>query len=340
MARALLAILVLMLAGCGQGDLTGPFAASQVPPSLSVRFYPPEGWTWGFVQTGSNPAQRYGVGSGWRAPRANIVIVPGYGESAEAWFETARGLIGHGYSIWILDRAGQGGSGRFTLPRDLGFVPSFDPDVSGLRSLINVVIKPSPGTPLILITQADGALVALRAVKSGVRVDGIVAGSPTLARSDLSPTAAGGLLGRVGLGRLPSSGWRPWSREYNPGLAQTHDPWRGKVQHAWQLANPDLRMAGPSLGWQAAYRGASRVVLLEAGSVAMPVVMIGNIAPNSSEVGLCKAMATCALIQVPGARQALHLETDRYRQVWLGKVNDVITSQVDAARAREIAPRP
>ena len=341
MVRALaVAALLLLLAACGRGDLMGPFAETQAPPALSPRFYPPEGWAWGFIATGDKPAQRYGVAAGWRAPKATVVILPGYGESAEAWFETASGLVRRGYTVWILERAGQGGSARYTLPRDLGFVPSFDPDVANVRALVRVVIRPPEANPLILLAHADGAVVALRAVETGLKVDGVIISSPDVASRAVSADSAQALAGRAGLGRLPSTDWRPWSRSSPDarGSGLTHDPWRGRVQQAWQTANPDLRMSSASLGWRGAHQAASRATEADAAAVKADVLMLLPDKTSKEALALCKALPDCRSVAVPGARPALHLEQDRFRQPWMDQVTGYIAAKVAAAREADVAP--
>src|SRR5262249_31672451 len=103
-------------------DSRDGFADSRPPPGLAERFYPPEDWAWGFLQVGDAPAQRYGVAAPPVTPRADVLILPDYGESAETWFETARDLTASGYVVWVLEGVGQGGSGRLTGHRDLGHV--------------------------------------------------------------------------------------------------------------------------------------------------------------------------------------------------------------------------
>lgn len=341
MVRALaVAALLLLLAACGRGDLMGPFAETQTPPALSPRFYPPEGWAWGFIETGGKPAQRYGVAAGWRAPKATVVILPGYGESAEAWFETASGLIRRGYTVWILERAGQGGSGRYTLPRDLGFVPSFEPDVANVRALVRVVIRPPETSPLILLGHADGAVVALRAVETGLKVDGVIISSPDVASKAVSADTAQALAGRAGLGRLPSADWRPWSRSSPDarGAGLTHDAWRGRVQQAWQTANPDLRMSSPSLGWRGAHQAASRAAEADASAVKADVLMLLPDKTTKEALALCKGLPRCRSVAVSGAFAGLHLEQDRFRQPWMDQVTGYIAAKVDAEREAEVAP--
>lgn len=341
MARApIVALLLLLLAACGREGATGPFAESRTPPNLGPRFFAPEAWAWGYVRVGDAPPQRYGVASTWRVPRAVVVIAPGYGETAETWFETIRALTRRGYSVWVLDRAGQGGSGRYALPRDLGFAPGFAPDVAALKSLVRVVVRPRPGTPLVLLGHADGAVVVLRAAEQGLRADGLVLSAPRLAPAQAE--AERRVLDRVRiLDPLPDRGWRPWGRDgsddFERGL--THDPWRGAVTKAWQSANPDLRLSSANRAWRRGYAEASRAAVDAAGSIAAPVLMLTPGAPQPRLAGLCHALSDCRAVPLAGARPALHLEADPWREPWLAAVSYFIAAKVDAVR-RVAGARP
>ena len=339
MVRAsLLAALLIVLAACSRDGALGPFAESQVPPALTPRFYPPEGWAWGFIGVGDKPVQRYGVGSTRRVPTATIVVVPGYGETAEMWFETASDLIDDGYTVWILDRAGQGGSGRYVAPRDLGHVPTFDPDIAALREFVRVVVRPAPDTPLVLLSHADGVVVALSAVRAGMKADGLIASSPQLATVEPGRR----LLGSVRRSDTPPPGWKPWSRETPDDRAagSTHDAWRGRVGQAWRVANPDLRMAGPSLGWTKAYEAASRLTETGAAQTRTNVLMLN---PTTSADALCKRLPQCRVETILGSRPAMHLEADEWRMPWL-KVIEAFTETrpqtADQARVSPVRPRP
>ena len=335
MVRAcLLAALVLSLAACGRDGGREPFAESRTPGSLAARFYPPEGWAWGYVGVGDRPLQRYGVASTRRVPVATVVIVPGYGETAEIWFETASDLIERGCTVWILDRAGQGGSGRYVLPRDLGFAPSFDPDVTALRELVRVVVRPTPDSPLVLLAHADGAVVALSAVRSGLKIDGVIASSPKLAAP---PEKA--LLGPVRRASSPPAGWKPWSRQTpdDQKAGRTHDEWRGHVGHAWMTANPDLRLSGPSLGWTNAFEAASRVLESGARQVRTPVLMLN---PDRPAAAFCAQLPDCSTSSLSGARSALHLEADRWRRPWLDAVDGFVEGRLPHAAPATISADP
>lgn len=325
MRAAVPALLLLLLAACSRGGATDPFIESRTPPSMATRFLPPEGWAWGLLQVGDRPAQRYGVASPPRVPQAAVIILPGYGETAETWFETARQLVARGYTVWVLDRAGQGGSGRYTLPRDLGFVPSFAPDVAGLRAFVRTVVRPTTDLPVIVLAHADASIVALQAASAGLSVDGLIASSPPLLSRESSSSAVTRLFGR-----LPRPGWRAWSRDRPDDYAsgQTHDPWRGGLTHRWMTANPDLRLTGQSLGWAAAYAEAKHASLSAAPSLSTPVVMI----VAGDRRAACGALKRCRAFNISGARPALHLESDRWRDAWLSAVGGFIERQVVVRR--------
>lgn len=329
MYRGLLLCLALLLSACGQDGGREPFAESRTPPVISARFLPPEGWAWGLVQAGDYPAQRYGVSSPSTGPLAHIVILPGYGESAEAWFETAAGFNANSYTVWVLDGAGQGGSGRFTGERDVGHIPDMQPDVLGVKALLRMVI-PDDGKPVILIGERSGAVVAILAAQQGFGGDAQVLLAPW------KPAGAGpqdALFSQLGLGGLREPWATGWVRE---APSPNGDRYRAGVMQLWQKVNPDLRMGSPSLGGRLALARGWDEAKAALPSVKTPMLLIG--APASLAVVCSK---TCRTEPSPfGAKGAfLHLESDSVRAAWMTSV-DGIVSERRAARlvAQGLAP--
>ncbi len=156
------AAVIFAVIGAAGHDNRDAFADSRPPPDLAERFYPPENWAWGELQPAGGSVQRYGVSAPAVYSRADVLILPDYGESAETWFETARDLNAAGYTVWVLEGVGQGGSARLSGHRDLGELRSFDGDVGGVRGMIDAVIRPAPGRPLVLMGEGVGALLAAR----------------------------------------------------------------------------------------------------------------------------------------------------------------------------------
>lgn len=340
--RLALAGLLLLLAACGAGDGRAPFVESRIPPSLSPRFWAPDGWAWGLLKIGEAPAQRYGVSSTPITPQAQILILTGYGESAEAWFETARDLNRRGYSVWVLERAGQGGSERYVQPRDLGHAPSFRDDIAAVKTLSRMMAAAAPDATLILMGQAEGALVALAAVEQGAPAEGLILSAPVLAGDDLVDSSRTWLV-KAGLGRLPAGWGSGWKRGGPDARARglTADPWRGAVQMAWQTANPDLRMGGKSLGWLAAFRTTSETARAGLPGVKTPTLVLAGdadaVMTPTARAALCKAMTGCVLAGLKGGRHALHLERDTVRVPWLEAIDGFIRERT-GARAFLVGP--
>jgi lysophospholipase len=299
-----------------------PFIESAPPPGLAERFYPPLGWAWGELQVGGGPAQRYGVGAPDAVAKADVLILPDYGESAETWFETARDLEAAGAAVWVLDGVGQGGSGRLTAQRDLGELQSFAPDVAATRAMIDLVIRPVPGRPLILLGQGVGALVAGRAAETGAAPAALVLSAPACTRA--TPAVA---LVVLGLGRFRAPGAEAWSRSSPDDFAvrRTHDRWRGAVTHAWQTANPDLRMGGPSLDWEAALNDLQGAALGDQADLKPPTLVL------ATPTGDCLAPPGAEHHVIVGADAALELEADPQRGVWLAAVKHAIAAAIQRA---------
>lgn len=342
MRRRLLAIaLALTVSACGDGASRAPFAETRTPPSLGSRFYPPQGWSWGFVRSGEGLIQRYGVAASPVAPRATVLILTGYGESAEAWFETVTALNAQGFTVWVLERQGQGGSERATPWRDLGHADSFEPDVAVVGALTKGVVRPRIDIPFVVLGHSEGGLIALLAAEQGLAMDGLVLSSPAFgltalprSRSDFARFAPAMRALRLGWIRTPDQpGWR---RDGPDGVQSgaTHDPQRGKVQAAWMLANPDLRMGGRSLGWFAAFFDASEAAARDIHRVRAPTLMLDagqdKVVTATPQGRLCAAMVDCQETRYLDAGHDLHMESDAVRERWLVRIVEFTRARIDA----------
>jgi lysophospholipase len=327
-ALALIVWLGLMWLGLAPRDSRAPFAESRVPPDLAERFYPPENWAWGLVQIGDGPALRYGVAAPPDAvSRAQVLILPDYGESAETWFETVRDLNGAGLTVWVLEGVGQGGSSRLTRRRDLGHVVSFDADLAIARTMADQVIRPDPDVPWAILGEGHGALVAARLVETGARPAALILSAPACP----AESSVGARLRALGLGVLRAPGAGGWRRDGPDDFAagRTHDRWRGSVTHRWQLANPDLRLGGPSLDWLSAETNLAQAAEANIGQIGIPTLVLrpGGRAP-------CPSPPAARSVSIPGAWASLELEDDAHRRPWLAAILDAV------APIRPASPAP
>jgi lysophospholipase len=313
---------LLLLCGCeGKPIETGEI---HIPPSLSERFYPPPGWAWGKLKVEGVPTLRYGVATPTRAVKAELLLLPGTGEPAEAWFETANALVDRGYEVWALDWAGQGGSARWGGAKDRLYALSLDPDVAAIRLMVARIIRPKSRAPLILVGDGLGAQLALRALADGVPgVAGAVLGAPDLSpRSTRLVEPFGGwgadLAGRVGFGRPFVAGEHSWKAPARVA------PDRGRVRDAWMQTNPDLRSGGASLAWTAAYNRSAATARDPAvlGRTKAAVLMVAETRDGGAR-NACFAMKGCRFV-VLAAKGPPHLAADATRTAWLTEATSFI----------------
>jgi lysophospholipase len=311
--RGVLMALILTLCACGAKDGRDPFTDSRIPPSLGPAFWPPQGWAWGLIQAGGDPPQRYGVAAPPDEPAlAQALILPGYGGAAEDHFRAANGFIDRRIQVWTLDGVGQGGSGRIALPRDLGYVDSFDGDVGGVRRMVETVIRPQPDAPLTAIADGTAAPVLLRAAQQGLPgVAALVLTGPRMTIDGHRPDPAYARRTPrawrwLGYGRRRAPGDGPWRRETDADAPPGSPAF---VRHAWRLANPDLRMGGPSLAWLAAFDElVARAKADGWGEVRLPVLTLSDpaapAAERRAEAALCRALPHCTLVLAAPDQQA------------------------------------
>jgi len=327
--RPLLALLGLMLcAGCGPQAAGDPFTDSRIPPALEQRFLPPEGWAWGLIRIGDEPPIRYGVAAPPVRPRGDVLIACGYGESAEAWFETARALVAQGYAVWIVDGAGQGGSGRYARPRDLGHVSDLDVQAKAMTAMTAVI-----GRPAVLVAQSTAAPSALAALLSGMSVRAAVLSAPVLdaAQPPLQGAAAlpaAGTLAALRLGWLRASGQTTWLR------ADPLPKGRAGVVPAWQAANPDLRMGGASFGYLDAFRRQTETLAPERlATINTPLIILQPAAEGGSQTvrRTCQAIRDCIIHPIAGGGASLHLEPDAVYGPWSTAIGAALSAAYPAS---------
>ena len=317
--RVLALAAAVLLASCGRGDPKEPFTDSRAPPGGDSRFLAPDGWAWGLVKIGDAPAARYGVSSPRGTPHADVLILTSYGEPGEVWFETARELNDKGYVVWVIDPVGQGGSGRYSRLRDLGYAESLAPDVWAAGAMVQKVIR---RRPLVVMASGTSAPVALQAIVAAPGVDGLILTSPRLSPDASPSTSDAASRQRLGLGWLRADLHGGWSRKGpdDRALGLTHDAARGRLRLAWQTANPDLRMGSPSWSWITAFSDAAKTAETAETSVSIPTLILQPDAGAGAAAAACKRIAHCTLQPQGPAGQALQLEVDAVRRPWLSAV--------------------
>ena len=320
--------LLLVLGGCGRDDPEP--SKTRIPPGLQTRFFPPPGWTWSSIRAPGAPPLRYGVGVQPKAVRGQVLILPGYGEPAEAWFETAGELIGAGYAVWILDLAGQGGSGRWLSPPDKGHLPSMQANLVAVKRMTTEVIRPGMGAPFVILGSGLGAQVALRSAAERLPgLDALVLSAPSLSDWPLSTPrplqsealAKGAVL--VGLGGRYAPGEGAWRASLRDDAQRGS---RAATPYVWMRANPELRLGGATWGWIKAYDESLKALRdpQTLARVTTPVLMLDD--GRGSSRRICDRLPRCRYVRLPRGR-APHLAEDRTRELWRRQVEGFIDRQ-------------
>ena len=313
-------------------------------PDLPSRFLEPEGFVWGRFATSDGTRLRWGHLPA-EEPRAECVLVGGFAECIEKYFETIGDLAARGYSVWCLDWRGQGGSAR---PKRLPNRPrprQFDRDTSELALFTE---KLTTGhRPRLLIGHSMGGAVALLCLHRYPGLfDAAILSAPMLGiRTGGVPTALMRCLTRlargIGLGICFLPGRRRWSldRTPTPELSRvSNDPERCRLQYAWFSADKALRVDAPTWGWlDGALRLTARLAKgkLLAG-IDTPILLasagVETFLRLEAHRRADRLLPQCTLVEFPDAKHEPFLERDAVRELWLAAIDRFVTECVDRAR--------
>jgi lysophospholipase len=309
-------------------------------PSLPPRFLEPPGFAWGSFAAADGTRLRWGHLPAER-PRAECIIVGGFSECIEKYFETIGDLAARGLSVWCLDWRGQGGSER---PRRLPSRPRprhFNRDAGELALFVRAL--PGAGRPRLLIGHSMGGAIALLCLRHHPGLfDAAILSAPMLAirTGAMPPTLVRGIstVARItGLGTcfVPgAAAWRP-DRVPSPESSRvSSDPERCRLQYAWFLARAALRVDEPTWGWlDTALRLAARVGRTEfLRGIDIPILLasagLETFVPPDSHRRAARLLPDCTLVEFPDSKHEPFLERDRIRNNWLDAIDRFITERV------------
>lgn len=315
-------------------------AAAPRMPLLAERFLAPAGFVWGEFATVDGAALRWGHLAAEK-PRAECVLVGGFGDFIEKQFETIHDLAARGLSVWCFDWRGQGGS---TRPKRLPHRPRarrFDRDAAELAQFAAAKLR--GGLPRVLIAHSMGGAIALLclhrhpklfdvAVLSAPML-GLMVGKtpPMLLRALTGPARFTGL----GIVRLPGTvGYDPDRPPTPEGSRISSDAERCRIRHAWISSEPRLRLDQPTYGWLdpalalIAKIGKPRFLA----GIETPI-LIGSagrehvVAPSAHRRA-ARHLPDCTLVELPESKHEPFLECDPIRDFWLDRVDRFISERL------------
>lgn len=320
--------------------------ADETAPDLDPRFLQPQGWEWGSFTNAEGARIRYGHARPSGEVRGTVVLLTGFNEFAEKYFETARDLLARGFAVWEMDWRGQGGSDRYYAnPQKIGSV-GLRADAADLHQFVTEIVEPAAAGPLIAVTHSSGGQIILPLLRDHPEMfAAAVLSAPMLEIETGSvPPWLARLLARVatgaGFGHLYIPGAGDWSSESGGnyrGRKTSHDAVRVGLRHQWLAARPDLRTGGATFAWlDAAFRSVAETQSETYLRAIRTPVLIGS--PKQDDYvepaahrRACKILPACEIIDFPEARHELFMETDRIRDRWFDAIDAFLARHLKAA---------
>ena len=309
-------------------------------PLLPERFLPPPGFVWGSFVASDGAVLRWGH-LPVRNPRAECVMVGGFGEFIEKQFETVRDLAARRIAVWCLDWRGQGGSIR---PRRLPTRPrarKFDRDAEDLAAFAAATL---PGRlPRLLVAHSMGGAIGLLCLRlhpglfAGAVLSSPMVGlrtgklPPTLIRCITRPARAAGL----GVCFIP--GARKWRAHRIPTPERsrvTTDAERCRVRHAWFSAEPALRLDEATYGWVDSALGlVARISKPEFLKAIDTPILLGQperelVVSRAAQRRVAELLPNCTVVELHHSKHDPFLERDPIRDYWLSRLDRFIAERV------------
>lgn len=315
-----------------------PSPSTSPAPKLEARFLEPDGFRWGHFAARDGAALRWGhLPAG---TNRDCILLGGFLEFIEKYFETARDFHARGFNVWCLDWRGQGRS-----PRANGSRPTARSFTQDADDLAQFVFRHSPATHRrLLVAHSMGGAISLLALRHHAPlVDAAVLSAPMLAVNTGSvPAWAARLFARlmtlIGRGDefVPGAGaWPNLAPRFPPGTSRvSNDPARSKLMDAWFTAHADLITDGPTHAWLGSAFTLTAAVqkpsLLR--KIDTPILMgsAGRdlLVDAAAHLRAAALLPHCRLVTFAEAKHELFQETDEIRARWFAAIDAFIAEHI------------
>lgn len=301
---------------------------------------PPPGFEWGRFQNKKGAHIRYGHVRPEGESRGTVVLVGGFRESIEKYFETARDFLNQGLEVWMMDWRGQGGSSRY-LPHEpqKSHHEGYDEQIATLHQFTQDIVQKND-KPLFLAAHSMGANIGLRYLKEH---DGVfTAAIMTSPMTDIHTNGIPGWLARQwvkvagalnALGNY-APGSKPWTHDAFANNDRTTDRERFNAWMNFLDTRPDLQMGGPTYGWLHHTFESIRVLNQEdyLKSIKTPILvgMTSNdgVVISDTLVRATSLLPDCKVVDFPAAKHEIWMERDDIRSAWLKEAVSFINAYI------------
>lgn len=306
-------------------------------PSLEARFLEPEGFRWGHFTARDGAQLRWGhLAAG---ATKDCILVGGYIEFIEKYFEAVRDFHRRGFNVWCLDWRGQGRSAR--SGRTKPDVRVFDRDADDLAQFI-AAVSPREHKRLLVAHSMGGAVSLLALANHAPLVDAAVFSAPMIQiNTGNVPNWVARTLAQVmtALGHgdsfVPGAGaWPNLAPRFGNINRLSNHPVRGKLVDAWFTAAEDLRHDGPTYAWlKGAFALSARVSDARLLSRIQIPVLIGSAGQDllvdpTAHLRAASLLPEGRLVTFPNAKHELFQETDDVRDRWFAAIDSFVAEHI------------
>ena len=266
--------------------------------------------------------------------RGTVVLVTGWSEFIEKYFETVRDLHARGLNVAMIDWRGQGLSDRQTA-RESKWNGYFQLLRDDLRRFTEDHVRPRFNGPYILMTHSMGGLPALLLLASGY--EGFSRAVLCAPMTRLFPQTQNKVLAilssaacALGFARAETARARDHAEVFD-GNIFTSDKTRHSRFRDLKLAEPAAASTTPTYGWVHAAMTASAAIHAPGAlsGVKIPVLIIT--AGNEQQIDgadhetIAAASEMISLEVIPGALHEIMMERDSIRALYFKAVDDFLT---------------
>ena len=254
--------------------------------------------------------------------RGSVILFNGRTEFVEKYFEVVGELQRRGFAVFTMDYRGQGLSDRELSNRLKGHFSDFDDPVSDVYAALRIYADRLP-RPHIVLAHSMGGCIALRALQTNkITAEGAVFSAPMWGIANLKGFAEdfAKFMTAIGLGGMFVPGVETrWTRQSFKKNALTHDKERYLRAQGLIVADRQLALAGPTLGWASAALTAF-AALHEPGALKnlrIPIVVMSageeGLVDNTSHAEIVSLLPSATHVVIPGAHHEIMMETDDIR---------------------------
>jgi lysophospholipase len=315
----------------------------------------PDGFKWGSFTNAKGADIRYGSLKAEGESKGTVVMLPGFRESVEKYFEAAQEMKDRGFDVWVMDWRGQGGSDRYLQdnPQKMHH-EGYDEQIETLHQFTQTVVDKSPSGPMLMVAHSMGAHIGLRYLKEHDGVfDSAVLTAPMLdintgtlpkplARQMAKFAKAGNYLDKY----IP--GGSDWSAEKDTFKDNNKTGDAARFDAAARLVrdNPGLRTGDPTYGW--VFHTFQSIDILNQEDylkgIKTPVLMQisgrESVVDRQAQERAAGILPDCRRVDIPEARHEIWQESDALRKDWLDKVDTFIAERISPATPQPKKPEP